>query len=133
MWKDGQQQDGVPFDTGKTVLSSLTYLKDCDFYRNHSADLVLCCCIILFTESHDVYSLQPLFMQVHHGQLSGQTTCLHGIHSISITLMQCITLAPSAGPTGGAGLALPACSASLIRPVTAVHKFQSGASSYNIS
>lgn len=28
------------------------------------------------------------------------------------------TLAPRAGPTGGAGLALPACSANLISPVT---------------
>ena len=31
-------------------------------------------------------------------------------------------LAPSAGPTGGAGFALPACNASLIMPVTAAYK-----------
>ena len=30
-----------------------------------------------------------------------------------------VTLAPSAGPTGGAGFALPAWSANLIKPVTA--------------
>ena len=45
------------------------------------------------------------------------------MRSMELSLRRCfnrtLTLAPSAGPTGGAGLALPAASASFTMPVTA--------------
>ncbi len=40
---------------------TLAHLKNCDLHRNNSPNLVLCCCIVLFTERHDVHTLQTVF------------------------------------------------------------------------
>ena len=103
---------------------SVSHLKASDFHWNDRAYFVLCCCIVLLTELHDVQTLHATIACA----LSGAGILVMGVvmSSSAIKLVISTTLAdweitfePSAGPTGGAGLALPACSASLMYPTTA--------------
>lgn len=43
---------------GDQTWCQLAYLKYSNLYRNHSTYFVLCSCIVLFAESHDVDTLQ---------------------------------------------------------------------------
>lgn len=93
-----------------TATGTVAHLKYSDLYWYDCANLILCSCIVFFTECHDVDTLHD-------------AACKQAVQHIRVGLQitaDFSTLAPRAGPTGGAGLALPAWSASLIRPVTAV-------------
>lgn len=105
-------------------VCGVSHLKASDLHRYDSAYFVLCCCVVLLTELHDVQTL--------HASI---TSCLVWSKDLekggllrsaaAYTYAQqhagCVssTFEPSAGPTGGAGLALPAWSASLMYPTTA--------------
>jgi hypothetical protein len=93
-----------------------TYLKHRDFHRDDHANLVLCCCVILLAESHNVHTLRVhTYASQSHTSVGPAGACCTAPAPRGMGH----TLEPRAGPTGGAGFALPAGSASLIMPVTA--------------
>lgn len=75
------------------------------------------------TGDHAVMSISQTTLQrasytvISTGMMVPALSCVAALYSLQNCIML-TPLAPSAGPTGGAGLALPAASASLIMPVT---------------
>ncbi len=108
----------TPRYQGKDALIPVSsHLEDCDLHGDDLAHLVLGRCVVLFAEGHDIDTLRGR-VTAESWAASVRNCRLHPTQKAT-WLSKAATLAPSAGPTGGAGFALPASNASLMMAVTA--------------